>query len=87
MPRRSFAEPKTFQRVLRQILEVAAERGIDESELATRAGAAPETLSRMKARGNGDFGLVAKLAQIAGLRITAVPDSDALEALQRGEFF
>ncbi|WP_303902780.1 hypothetical protein [Thiohalomonas denitrificans] len=87
MPRRSFAEPETFQRVLRQILQAAAERGIDESELALRAGAAPETLSRMKTRGNGDFGLVTRLAQVAGLRIAAVPDSDALESLQRGDFF
>jgi len=55
--------------------------------LAIRAGAAPETLSRMKSRSNGDFGLVARLARVAGLRLTAVPDNDTLEALERGEFF
>ena len=87
MPRRVFTEPETFQRVLRQILDAAARQGIDEGALAIRAGAAPETLSRMKSRSNGDFGLVARLARVAGLRLTAVPDNDTLEALERGEFF
>ncbi|MFP5506018.1 MAG: hypothetical protein ACLGH6_07450 [Gammaproteobacteria bacterium] len=87
MPRRSFAEPRAFAGVLDQILAEAARLGLDESELARRAGAAPETLSRMKARGNGDFGLLARLARVAGLRLAAVPDDEALDALRRGEFF
>lgn len=87
MPRRTFAEPEAFTRVLDQILAAAAQSGLDESELARRAGAAPETLSRMKARGNGDFGLLARLARVAGLRLAVVPDDEALEALRRGEFF
>lgn len=87
MPRRTFAEPEAFTRVLDQILAAAARSGLDESELARRAGAAPETLSRMKARGNGDFGLLARLARVAGLRLAAVPDDEALDALRRGEFF
>lgn len=87
MPRRTFAEPEAFTRVLDQILAAAAQSGLDESELARRAGAAPETLSRMKARGNGDFGLLARLARVAGLRLAAVPDDEALDALRRGEFF
>ncbi len=87
MPRRTFAKPEAFQRVLNQILEAAAEQDMDEADLARRAGASPETLSRMKARGNGDFGLVVRLAEVAGLRLTVVPDSDALESLERGEFF
>lgn len=87
MPRRSFAEPDDFHRVLDQILQAAAERGIEEQELARRAGAAPETLSRMKARGNGEFGLLVRLARVVGLRIAALPDSEVLESLQRGEFF
>jgi DNA-binding phage protein len=87
MPRRTFAEPEAFTRVLDQILAAAVRAGLDESELARRAGAAPETLSRMKARGNGDFGLLARLARVAGLRLAAVPDDEALDALRRGEFF
>lgn len=87
MPRRTFAQPEAFTRVLDQILAAAARAGLDESELARRAGAAPETLSRMKARGNGDFGLLARLARVVGLRLAAVPDDAALEALRRGEFF
>lgn len=87
MPRRTFAEPEAFTRILDQILAAAAQSGLDESELARRAGAAPETLSRMKARGNGDFGLLARLARVAGLRLAVVPDDEALDALRRGEFF
>jgi len=87
MARRAFHEPEAFQRVLEQILKAAEAQGIDESALARRAGARPETLSRMKTRGNGDFGLLAKLARVVGLRLTAVPDSEPLDALRRGEFF
>ena len=87
MPRRSVAEPEAFRHVLDQSISAASERGINEQQLAARAGAAPETVSRMKARGNGEFGLLVRLARAAGLRLTVVPDSDTLEALQRGEFF
>lgn len=87
MPRRSFSEPEVFRHILGQIIAAAAEQGIGEQQLATRAGAAPETLSRMKSRGNGEFGLLVRLARVAGLRLAALPDNDTLEALRRGEFF
>jgi hypothetical protein len=87
MPRRTFAEPEVFQRLLDGILAAAEAQGMDESALARRAGAVPETLSRMKARRNGDFGLLARMARVVGLRITLVPDDDAVESLQRGIFF
>ncbi|MEW5994656.1 MAG: hypothetical protein AB1744_09690 [Candidatus Zixiibacteriota bacterium] len=87
MPRRSFHEPDVFQDILTRILGAAASQGVDETTLARRAGARPETLSRMKTRGNGDFGLLVKLARVVGLRLTLVPDDAQLDALQRGEFF
>ena len=87
MPRRTFVEPEAFASLLAQILGAASERGISAGELARRAGAAPETLSRMKSRGDGDFGLLARLARVAGLRIVAVADDSTLESLRRGEFF
>jgi len=87
MARRTFTEPEAFHRVLSHILQAARERGMDEAELARRAGSSPETLSRMKSRKNGDFGLLAKMAKVVGLRITAVPDSDTREKLHRGDFF
>lgn len=87
MPRRSFHEPEAFEVILQQILAAATEQGLDDAELARRAGAAPETLSRMKSRGNADFGLLVRLARVVGLRLVVTPDNDALDALQRGEFF
>lgn len=87
MPRRSFAEPDAFRLILEQILAAAAGQGLDEQDLARRAGAAPETLSRMKARGNGEFGLLVRLARVVGMRIAALPDNPALDSLRRGEFF
>ncbi|MBI5462670.1 MAG: hypothetical protein HY941_10845 [Gammaproteobacteria bacterium] len=87
MPRRSFHEPDTVRQLLDQITAAAAAQGLDEQALARRAGAAPETLSRMKARGHGDFGLLVRLARVVGLKLVAVPDDAALDALRRGDFF
>lgn len=87
MARRSFHEPEAVRDLLAQIVAAAAEQGLDEQALARRAGAAPETLSRMKARGHGDFGLILRLARVVGLKLVAVPDDAALDALRRGEFF
>lgn len=87
MPRRSFHEPESVRQILDQILAAAAAQGLDEQALARRAGAAPETLSRMKTRGHGDFGLLVRLARVVGLKLVAVPDDAALDALRRGEFF
>lgn len=87
MPRRAFAEPDAFRNVLKEILSAAQAQGLDEQDLARRAGATPETLSRMKSRGNGEFGLLVRLARVVGLRIAVLPDNPALESLQRGEFF
>lgn len=87
MPRRSFHEPEAVRDLLAQIVAAAAAQGLDERALARRAGAAPETLSRMKARGHGDFGLLLRLARVVGLKLVAVPDDAALDAVRRGEFF
>ena len=87
MPRRSFHEPLAVRDLLAQIVAAAAEQGLDEQALARRAGAAPETLSRMKARGHGDFGLILRLARVVGLKLVAVPDDAAVDAVRRGEFF
>lgn len=87
MARRSFHEPDTVRQLLDQITAAAAAQGLDEQALARRAGAAPETLSRMKARGHGDFGLLVRLARVVGLKLVAVPDDAALDALRRGDFF
>ena len=87
MPRRTFHEPEAVRGLLDQITAAAAAQGLDDQALARRAGAAPETLSRLKSRGHGDFGLLVRLARVVGLRLVAVPDDAAIESLRRGDFF
>lgn len=72
---------------LKTILTAAAAKKLKEKELAQRAGIRPETLSRMKRRGTGDFALLDRLAHAVGLKLAAVPDDDQLERIQQGRFF
>ena len=87
MPRRTLAEPEAFHQLLDRILRSASERGMQEGELARRAGISPATLSRLKSRGDAPAGVLVRLGRIVGLRLTLVPDDDTLEAIERGEFF
>ncbi len=77
----------TFNQVLDKIFQAAKERNISQKELAIRAGISPETLSRMKTRGSGDFGVVNEMAIMTGLRLTLVPDGDTLNAIREGKLF
>lgn len=45
--------------------------GLSKRALASRAGVAPETLSRICARGTGDFATVSKLVRAAGAGLSA----------------
>ena len=47
--------------------------GLSKRALANRATLAPETVSRICARGTGDFATVSKLVRAAGLGLTAAP--------------
>jgi len=76
-----------FRQLLEKILEAARDQRIGEGQLARRAGITPESLSRMKRRGDGRLSVLARLGRIVGLRLSLVPDDDTLEALRRGEFF
>ena len=80
-------ESEAFPAILAGILDRARARGLTARELATRAGIAPETLSRMKARGRGDFAVIDAMARVVGLRLTLVPDDDRVESIRKGEFF
>lgn len=66
---------KTENTLIAQILTAAQAAGLTQKVLADRSGITEETLSRMKKRGSGQFGLVVKLAQAAGtpLCLTNVP--------------
>lgn len=81
------AEQSAFRALMAQILGAAAERQLLAKDLAVRAGTTPETLSRMKKRGNGDFVLLDRMARMVGLRLTLTSNQETLEKIQRGEFF
>jgi transcriptional regulator with XRE-family HTH domain len=83
----SESDENTFNQLLAKIFQAAKERNISQKELAIRAGITPETLSRMKTRGSGDFGVINEMAIMTGLRLTLVPDGDTLNAIREGNLF
>jgi len=80
-------QSQAFTEVLDRILEAAKTQGMRQKDLAVRAGIAPETLSRMRHRGSGEFGLINALAQVVGLRLDVVPDNETLAALLAKRLF
>ena len=76
-----------FNQLLNQIFQAAKQNGTPQKELAIRAGISPETLSRMKSRGSGDFNVLNKMAHMVGFRLTLAPDDETLNAIREGNLF
>lgn len=76
-----------FLNVLDEILLAGKAQDLPAYELAQRAGVTPETLSRIKKRGHGDWALLNRMAKTVGKRLTLIPDDSTIVALRRGEFF
>lgn len=74
-----------FSVLLSTVLAQARSRGIDQRELARRAGIRPETLSRLKGRGEGDLGTLDRMARVVGLRLALVADDALTARIERGE--
>ncbi len=74
-----------FSRLLNQVLAGARAAGIDQRDLALRAGIRPETLSRLKSKGRGDFETLDRMANVVGLRLALVPDDDLTTRIERGD--
>ncbi|OGA00199.1 MAG: hypothetical protein A2Z44_07445 [Betaproteobacteria bacterium RBG_19FT_COMBO_58_11] len=73
--------------MLDEILLTGKSQDLPAYELAQRAGVTPETLSRIKKRGHGDWAVLNRMAKTVGKRLTLVPDDSTIVALRRGEFF
>ncbi len=76
-----------FLTVLDEILLTGKSQDLPAYELAQRAGVTPETLSRIKKRGHGDWAVLNRMAKTVGKRLTLIPDDSTIVALRRGEFF
>lgn len=76
-----------FVALLKEILDAGAVAGMSHAQMAQRVGITPETLSRMKSRGNGDFDVLEKLSKLVGKRLILIADDSTQAAIRRGEFF
>ncbi len=76
-----------FLTALDEILLAGKAQDLPAYELAQRVGVTPETLSRIKKRGHGDWALLNRMAKTVGKRLILVPDDSTILALRRGEFF
>lgn len=61
-------------RLIARIVHFAAERGVDQATLASRAGISPESLSRLKKAGSCRLTTALDLARAAGLKTLELGD-------------
>ncbi len=62
-----------YAELLNTVIAIAAQRGLDQRQLAQRADIRPETISRAKKRGTVDLTTLQRLAQAAELELTLRP--------------
>lgn len=74
-----------FSLLLSQVLTAAKAAGIDQRELAQRAGIRPETLSRLKRRKRGDLDTLGRMARVVGLRLALQVDDDLTARIEQGD--
>lgn len=77
----------TVNELLEQILAAASAIGLDQQQLAERAGLSPGTLSRMKNQDDASYASLCRLSAAVGLRLRLSPDDDFVVEVERGELF
>lgn len=88
MARKPLIQSDSLLELLNQITAAGKKQGLTAAAIAVRAGLAPETISRMKARKSADFGAVARMASVVGLQLTLVPQqADRAQRIAAGAFF
>lgn len=73
--------------LLVQIEAAGKAKSMTAGNVAIRAGLAPQTISRMKARTSGDFGAVERMAAVVGLKLALVAQSSKASSIAAGTFF
>ena len=79
--------PEEIASLLEQIITEGKKQGLEQQEIAARAGISPETLSRAKKASDIQFSTLSRLANAVGFRVTLVPDRAILEKILTGEVF
>lgn len=73
--------------LLDQVTSSGKAQNMTAAEIAVRAGLAPETISRMKARKSADFGAVERMAAVVGLELKLTPAASKAAKVASGSFF
>lgn len=74
-------------RLLNQIFEAAAQKGLDRPRVIKAAGLHESAVSRIYRVGDCRLSTLEKLAGAAGLRLVVVQDNESAELLLKGELF
>lgn len=73
--------------LLEEIIAEGKKQGLDQREIAARAGISPETLSRAKKGTDIQFSTLSRLAGAVGLRLSLMPGRPVLEKILSGDLF
>jgi transcriptional regulator with XRE-family HTH domain len=77
---------QTFD-LLQTILYKAHELGMNQRDIAVRAGITPESLSRAKKAGDMRVSTLNELADVVGLKLTLVADQPLITKIDSGSLF
>jgi transcriptional regulator with XRE-family HTH domain len=73
--------------LLQTILHKARELGMNQRDIAVRAGITPESLSRAKKAGDMRVSTLNELAAVVGLKLTLVADQPLITKIDSGSLF
>lgn len=73
--------------ILNELVAHAKAQGINQAELAERAGVHPTSLSRALKSGQCQLSTVVAVAKVLQMRLVAVPDNSLAEGLAKGNLF
>ena len=73
--------------LLDQIILEGKKQGLEQKDIARKAGISQETLSRAKKASDIQLSTIIRLANAVGLRVTLVPGHPVLEKILSGDVF
>ena len=73
--------------LLTQIIREGKKQGLEQKDMAEKAGITQETLSRAKKATDIQLSTLVRLSEAVGLKLTLVPASPILEKILSGDVF